>query len=340
MATIDQIADNRLVMNADQSPQLFFLVHAEEEFDWSQPFSRAATATTHCQHLPDLHSRITGEGFRAVYLCDYPFAQSEIAARHITDWIADGSADVGAQLHSWVTPPFEEVVSDHNSFQCNLPADLERAKIAALTDLLTARFGSKPSCFLAGRYGYAARTSRIIADAGYRVNFSIDAGRDHSPIGGSDFRAIDARPFWDASVRDLLHIPHSAGYTGWASHSVYSGVSQDTWPGRVLTHMLAPGNMLQRLRGETHIRLSPEGYPLPVLKRLTRALYTAGQRVFTYSLHSPTITPGHTPYTPDRASTDAFMADISEFLRFFRDDLGGVAVDPHDFYAQHRDARP
>ena len=45
-----------------------------------------------------------------------------------------------------------------NSYHCNLPPELERAKIEALTEAIEAGFGARPTIFKAGRYGFGPNT--------------------------------------------------------------------------------------------------------------------------------------------------------------------------------------
>src|SRR3546814_20419106 len=44
-----------------------------------------------------------------------------------------GECRIGAHLHPWVNPPHREVVNAVNSYPGNLPPELERAKLTALT---------------------------------------------------------------------------------------------------------------------------------------------------------------------------------------------------------------
>ena len=54
------------------------------------------------------------------------------------------------------------------------------------------------------------------------------------------------------------------------------------------------------------IRLSPEDYSEPEMRRLTDSLYKSGIRIFVFSFHSPSIQPGGTPYVQNQADLDNF----------------------------------
>ena len=86
--------------------------------------------------------------------------------------------------------------------------------------------------------------------------------------------------------------------------------------------------VLSRLRLCERIALSPEGYTLDELLRLTRSLFDAGQRLFVMSMHSPSIVPGHTPYVRDEAGRRELLSRLDRYFHFFRRELKGVPTDP------------
>jgi hypothetical protein len=61
---------------------------------------------------------------------DYPVAVQDVAALPLKAIQEAGRAEIGAQLHPWVTPPYEEEVNARNSYPGNLPRDPEAAKLS------------------------------------------------------------------------------------------------------------------------------------------------------------------------------------------------------------------
>ena len=110
-------------------------VDTEEEFDWSAPRRRDATSTAAVAALPEAHRRLSGFGICPTYLVDYPVASSPAAVDTLRPLQEAGECAIGAQLHPWVNPPFDEPLTVANSFVGNLPEEQERAKLAALTRL-------------------------------------------------------------------------------------------------------------------------------------------------------------------------------------------------------------
>ncbi|MDX1581445.1 MAG: WalW protein, partial [Alphaproteobacteria bacterium] len=141
-----------------QPPQLMVVIDTEEEFDWSQPLTREATDVTALREIGRAQDIFDRFGIVPVYAVDYPVASQADQAPDLTAAIADARALVGAHLNSWVTPPFEEELSEHFSFQGNLPKALEREKLIRLKAGIEERFGVTPVMHKAGRYGVGANT--------------------------------------------------------------------------------------------------------------------------------------------------------------------------------------
>jgi hypothetical protein len=97
---------------------------------------------------------------------------------------------------------------------------------------------------------------------------------------------------------------------------------------------LRPLAITSRLRLLERLRLTPEGHTLAEMKRLTRALLGQGQRTFVLSLHSPSVALGHTPYVRTDADRVALLQRLRDYLRFFRDELGGRFATPHALKAE------
>ncbi|MSO77898.1 MAG: hypothetical protein EXQ87_13480 [Alphaproteobacteria bacterium] len=59
----------------------------------------------------------------------------------------------------------------------------------------------------------------------------------------------------------------------------------------------------------------------------------AGIRVLVFSFHSPSVTPGFTPYVRDQADLRSFLERIDGFLASFRTELGGRFASPDEVLA-------
>lgn len=315
---------------ADHPPVLTVIVDTEEEFDWNQPFARENTATRSIAAQARAHDEIFGAlGMVPTYVIDWPVAVSQEAST-LQTLFKQGACEIGTHLHPWVSPPYTEQVNRFNSYAGNLPHQLEFAKLQALTSAITERFQSPPKVFKAGRYGLGSQTSAAIRELGYLMDASVVPRTAFTSDGGPDFSAFDVNPYWfGPDDRRLLELPVTAGFCGqlrqWGPH-LYPALQGGLGRSMRLTGIASRLGLLDRLR------LSPEGYELPDLMRLTRTLQADGCKVFSLTYHSPTLEAGHTPYVQNSAELAAFMKKIKDYLTFFRNELGGVFMSTSEIH--------
>lgn len=281
------------------APRFMVFVDTEEEFDWRAPLSRDGHGTRHVHAIPAMQKVFEDAGITPTYLVDHPIADSDAAVEVLRPVLERGACAIGAQLHPWVGPPFDEALTPANSFAGNLPASLERAKITRLTQRIVERFGQAPSTYRAGRYGIGANSAAILEELGYRLDVSVRAGFDYSGEGGPDFTGYGSAPFWAGPSGDLLALPLTTAYVG---------------------AMRGFGRRLNRLAGiQAHLRgflahtgifaripLTPEGVSAAEAQEAIRVLAGEGCKVFSLSFHSPSLEPGHTDYVRNAADLDAF----------------------------------
>jgi hypothetical protein len=313
-------------------PVLVVVVDTEEEFDWSQSFDRKKTGVAHMRHIERFQSVCDEAGIRPVYVVDYPIATTPESIDALRPIQSRGACEIGAHLHPWVSPPFDEVVNAPNSYPGNLPRALERQKLARLTTAIENAFGSKPRAYKSGRYGFGANTAATLEELGYDVDLSPAPPFDFRGDGGPDWSRAPHQPYWLPTQRPLLALPNTGAYVGWAAggsaHGLYAGAQG------ALGRSLRLGGLLARLGAVERLFLSPEGYAESDMVRLTRALLGRGARVFCLSLHSPSVEPGHTPYVQGEKDLHSLLGACRNYFRFFRGELGGTTMTAAELY-QH-----
>jgi hypothetical protein len=306
-------------------PMLVVVIHTEEEFDWDKPHDREATGVAHMRHIHRAQDVFDAFGIVPNYVIDYPIATQPEAVAPLRAYADTGRALIGAHLHPWVSPPFDEQVNARNSYPGNLPRALEHEKLRRLTDEITAAFGTRPLTYLAGRYGFGPNTGEILESLGYEVDISAAASIDYSADGGPDYSGYTSHPYWFGRTRRLLGLPGSGGYVGWLRRGGTPLYRQLTRP---WLRRLRLSGAVARLRMLERIRLSPEDYSEPEMRRLTRALLADGMRVFVFSFHSPSVMPGGTPYVRSDADLGRFLEKCRRYFDFFLRELGGTAMTP------------
>lgn len=306
-------------------------IDTEEEFDWSEPKRRDATSVNAIRALPQAQARMRAAGVRPAYLMDYPVASDADSVGVVRGFLEAGECTIGAQLHPWVNPPFDEVIGGHNSFPGNLPRGLERAKLLALTQRLEANFGERPTVYRAGRYGVGPNTEALLDELGYRLDCSVRPLFDYRSEGGPSFWHAPAQPYWTGTERRLLEVPATALFMG-GLRSVGGPLYRLGERVPYLRGVLARTGLLNR------VVLTPEGMPLDETLRGLRALMTAGTRVFSIAFHSPSVEPGHTPFVRDAADLRTFYAWLDGVFDFFARE-GVQPATTHDVLAAAERAR-
>jgi len=308
-----------------QPPLLCVVVDTEEEFDWSQPFDRDSTSVNSIAAQVLAHERVHDKfGVVPAYVIDWPVASKPEGIAPLKALMDQGRCEIGAHLHPWVSPPYEETVNVFNSFAGNLPPELEFEKISRLTAEIAKNFQRAPVIFKAGRYGLGPSTFEMIEKLGYLVDVSIVPHTSFAHEGGPDFRRFTNQPFFfGAGHPRLLELPVTTAYTGLLRrHGNAVAAATRSNVGR----MFRLGGIAARTRMLERIRLSPEGFSGAELVRVMDSLLASGVQVLTLSYHSPSLAPGNTPYVRTRADLDLFLGKISRVFKHFRDRWQGEFV--------------
>lgn len=328
--------DRYVRLAAATPPLLLVIVDAEEEFDWTS-YSRNAVSVANIAQQVRAQTVLDRFGVVPTYMVDYPVASQADGIAPLAEFLADGRCRIGAQLHSWVTPPFDEDISPHTSFAGNLPLELERAKIEKLSAAIATGFGAPPIIYRAGRYGFGANTANSLRALGYQMDCSIQPWVNLQSRHGPDFSAFGPTPFWLDPERRLLELPLTAGLVGLADRL---GLAAALYP-RVASpwaaHLRLPA-VMARLRMLDRIPLTPEGTTLAEAKRVTRWLAAQGQRLFCVSYHSSSLLVGGSPYVRTHSDLATFLHWLEGYLEFFFGEMAGKAATPQDILALARDA--
>lgn len=274
-------------------------VDTEEEFDWRLPLRPSGHTLHSVSRLGKFQEFCEGHGVAPVYLVDYPVAASTLAGDLLRGAVAARKAEIGVQLHPWVSPPFEEDVNEYNSFAGNLPQKLEEAKFLRLRDTITANFGQAPTIYRAGRYGVGPNTAAMLRASGIAIDTSARARFDYSSTGGPNFRDLPVRPWWVDCPGGLMELPLTTVFSGLLrrhGHWLYPNL----WRVPQLRGILAHIGLLER------IPLTPEGVNTVEVARGIDVAIDEGLPVLVFSFHSPSLQPGHTPYVRSEDDLDAF----------------------------------
>ncbi|MBF0448489.1 MAG: WalW protein [Magnetococcales bacterium] len=309
----------------DSQPSLCVVIDTEEEFDWYAPFDRQAVAVTHMAAVAPVQSLFERHGITPTYVVDYAIASQEAGVALLKAFQDDKKALIGTHLHPWISPPLTEALCLSHSYPGNLPKKLEQEKLSRLTETIGQAFGQIPTIYKAGRYGFGPNSAEILTSLGYLVDLSPAPGFDFRADGGPNYLDESNHPRFLDETSNLFCLPDTGAIIG-ALHR-FGPTLHPLLLNPRLAALRLPG-IFSRLRLLERIRLSPEGFTLAELKRLTRFLLAGGIRSFHFSFHSPSWQPGHTPYVRNQSDLDRFMAILEGYFDFFLRELGGRSQTP------------
>jgi hypothetical protein len=311
-------ANTRAVFSQSSRPICTLAVDAEEDFDWKSPIQGTQHSTSHMRNIRALHGILAVYGAIPTYLLTYPMLQDTDVVRIIRRELDKNRCAVGVQLHPWVTPPFDDVLTRHRSFSGNLEANLEEGKLIALKQKFAESFGFDPVVYRAGRYGLSHQTGGLLEKHGFRIDTSVAPRTSFAVEGGPDYTSYDCQPFWFGTLRDLLEIPLCRNIVGWAgalAPALYRGISCPRLPELHMRSILARSRCAER------ITLSPEGNDVAAMRRLVHGLHAKGQRVLALSFHSSSLQAGRNPYVQSKADLHNFYDRLSAILEYLAIDM-------------------
>jgi hypothetical protein len=301
-------------------PTLAVVIDTEEEFDWAAGFDRRNTSVEHMRDIALLQSVFDEAGIVPLYVVDYPIATQRTSSVPLSEYHAQGRCEIGAHLHPWVSPPYDEAVNARNSYPGNLPRELEHAKLAQLVAAIEQNLGVRPRAYKAGRYGAGPNTAQILEELGLDIDLSPCPPFDLGGDGGPDWSGFPVEPFWIGEKRRVLSIPNTGAYVGFVKDGAHGLYRLANSKGLAWSRA---GGILARLGAVERLFLSPEGYSLSDMRRLTLALADRGVRHFTLSLHSPSVRPGCTSYVRTLDDRAKFLDTCRRYFQFFLGEFGG-----------------
>jgi len=308
------------------APCLFVVVDTEAEFDWTKPFARELTSVSAMDAIERGQAVFDPYGLRPIYVVDYPIASQPRGFARLRAIMERDGCEIGAHLHPWTTPPFEEALSARNSYPGNLDPALEERKLASLMAVIRENFGVAPVFYKAGRYGFGPATALALERLGIRVDLSVLPGADLRRQGGPDFRALHP-VLYRIGGTGMLCLPMTRSQVGLLPSLARLAEAAQAVPGGRLLHL---PSILARLRLADTITLTPEGVTADEQARLIRAMLRRGTRRFVLHYHSPSLSPGHTPYAKDPTGAETLIKRLHSVCRFFFEEIGGVPGNPRD----------
>lgn len=293
------------------STTLIVTVDTEEEGLWGGNYPATGNTVRNIDHVGPFQSLCDEFGVQPTYLVTAPVVEEAKAIDGLAGIANDGRCEIGAHVHPWCNPPFDEKFAKE-TYLCNFPESLQHQKIEWLTDRISGRVGIRPTSFRAGRYGLDAVGLGLLEQLNYRVDSSVIPFTDYSKQRGPDFTAAPFEPYFPAEdslcregkARDIVEVPVGVGY--W-SGDFRQRFDWQRATGRFPWNKLRIEGILDRLGFARRIKCSPEQASAAAMNRLVDRYVELGIPSLVMMFHSSSLLPGASPYVPDAAARDEFL---------------------------------
>jgi hypothetical protein len=306
------------------NPSLIVTVDTEEEGLWNGQYRREGNTVRNVLCLGRFQELCDRFGVRPTYLVDAPVVEDDAAVELLRGFQDSGRAEIGAHLHPWCNPPHEETLNTRNSYTCNLPEGLQRAKLAWLTERIQERFGRRPTSFRAGRYGLDIVGARILRELGYLIDSSVIPFTDYSADGGPNFDQAPYLPYFVGEENlctpcesgSLLEAPVSVGFSrlDFARAQAMLQAAQRPWLRRLRVE-----GILDRLGIARRIKFSPEQSDARAMEQLVDAYLAQKAPAMVMMLHSSSLLPGGSPYAKTDTEREELYRRLSTIFECTRE---------------------
>ncbi|GAB4377515.1 MAG: polysaccharide deacetylase family protein [Calditrichia bacterium] len=295
---------------------IYFLVtiDTEEEGLWGSEYKRHLEYTVeNIRHLVPFQKFCNEAGIRPTYLIDYPVATTGLSVEILRNFVRNNNCEIGAHLHPWCNPPYEEELNVLNSYTNNLPAELQLKKMTVLTEVISENLQIQPISYRAGRYGFDHAMIPILESLGYKVDSSVVPLRKTGRPGEPVFDLVSLNPYrldyqdvcrpGDSSI---VEIPITVGFTrrlpGFFKRS-YNDLPS-----------IGIRRLLKTLLKIDLVWLRPSYSSLEYMKRLVDNLIKERVFVFNMMFHSTELMPGASKYNRTVEDVEVFMAKIKGII--------------------------
>jgi hypothetical protein len=253
---------------------------------------------------------------KPTYLITYPVATDMKSVSLLRKIMEDGRCEIGAHVHPWNTPPFEEEKSVKNTMLFNLKSELQYKKIETLHEKICRNFEFEPVTFRAGRWGFDQTVAENMFKIGYKVDCSVSPyinwQRDHGP----DFSIWTPeikRLYLENKNHDhfLLEIPATIGFLQPnfnLCNKMFNTISNSK-----LKHIRMIG-VLDKLNMLNKVWLSPEMSDGMEMIKLANSVKREGYVLLNMFFHSSSLKAGLTPFTKSVEDENIIMKRIEKFL--------------------------
>jgi hypothetical protein len=173
--------------------KLVISVDVEEEGLFSGTYDRKPRGVENVRRLNRLEFITREFGLPLTLLATYHVVLSPFCRDILMTWRDGFRAEIGAHLHPWNTPPFQDIPFVEPVATDLLPVPLVRKKLGALLAAFNERMQVRPLAFRMGRFDLGRQVAAMLPQLGFRVDSSVVPLR--KVAGGPDHFLAPSDPY-------------------------------------------------------------------------------------------------------------------------------------------------
>lgn len=288
-----------------------------EEDNWSDYSSEPVLSNI--GKLTELQSVFDRYGVKPTYLISYPVATHKDSISILRKILDRGRCEIGAHLHPWNTPPFEEEKTVKNTMLFNLSKELQYRKLESLHAKIVENFKMEPITFRSGRWGFDQTVAGNIHRLGYKVDTSVSPYINWESYHGPDFSNRSPMPqilHMDGSGNansSILEVPATIGFL--QDNYDRCNARLKTISGSALKHLRLIG-ILDKLKIINKVWLSPESDDAGKMVQLAESIKRNNYPILNMFFHSPSLKHGLTHFTKTKEAEIELTRRIEKFLEY------------------------
>jgi hypothetical protein len=285
-------------------------VDVEEEGLFSGRYEREPAGVKNIRQLDRLEFISREFGLPLTLLPTYPVVRNSTCRDILARWQGEYHAEIGAHLHPWNTPPFQDLPFAEPVRSDCLPFPLLRAKFDTLLSALNDHMQIRPRAFRMGRFDLGDQVLALLPEYGFWVDSSVVPLR--CAVGEPDHFLAPSDPF-------LIHADAHTGFNRLlevplTQVSVCPALSRALYPFACTLSQNKRNFLFFAYRNLAVVGINPVWFPLSSMKWATRRHRLAGGKVLTMFLHSSELQPGATPSFRSKADVDGLIGKIRTYL--------------------------
>jgi len=321
-----------------------FLITMDTEGDnlWE---NSSTVSTENASYLPRFQRLCESYALPPTWLTTYEMATCPIFIDLARDCISRNTAEVGAHLHAWDSPPFFDLTGNdrkHKPYLTEYPRQILDAKLRTLTEVIKDAFEITPRSHRAGRWSIDTSVVQLLCNLNYRVDCSVTPGVSWKHAhgapngnGGTDFSHCPREPYWMGT--SSLETP---GHTPLLQVPV-SIVTATATPASVARQIAAKSISLVNPRyRHRRVKLRESHWLRPTRDNLRSMIAILDQATHEswacveFMLHSSELMPGGNANFPDNRAIEQLYDNI-ESLFTYANEHGFIGMTLEHFHRHH-----